>query len=128
MLGCVGACIMSQQTMLFQAETFNIPSDLLGIQLWRQQALQVGFASARYGSIMISSYPTGQIGFLLCEKITSDDFDDELLEKRFATIETTYYQPKLQRSTFDLPLWVEKAIYEDGGDDSKDGPKHSDEL
>jgi hypothetical protein len=29
---------------------------------------------------------------------------------------TTYYQPKLQSSAFDLPLWVERTIY---GVDSK---------
>jgi spermidine synthase len=52
----------------FQAETFNIPSDVEGIREWRKQALQVGFQRARYGSLYISSYPMGQIGFILCKK------------------------------------------------------------
>lgn len=55
----------------FQAETFNIESDLEGIVEWRQRALDVGFSDSRYGSITISSYPTGQIGFLLCRKSPS---------------------------------------------------------
>ncbi len=49
----------------FQAETFNIQSDLEGIVEWRQQALDVGFEDAKYGTISISTYPTGQIGTFL---------------------------------------------------------------
>jgi spermidine synthase len=104
-----------------QAETFHIPTDLQGIVDWRQQLLKVGFERASYGSIFISSYPTGQIGFLLCEKDTSAASTLEEIESRFAVMEandrgTTYYQPKLQSSAFDLPLWVEQTIY---GVDSK---------
>jgi len=105
----------------FQAETFNIPSDLEGISEWRSQALDVGFSSARYGSLMISSYPTGQIGFLLCSKADNKSSTDSAptlkeVEERFAQMvrrgdRTTYYQPKLQFSSFDLPLWVEESIY-----------------
>mmetsp|Transcript_29908 Transcript_29908/g.49353 ORF Transcript_29908/g.49353 Transcript_29908/m.49353 type:complete len:348 (+) Transcript_29908:237-1280(+) len=104
-----------------QAETFHIPTDLQGIVDWRQQALKVGFERASYGSLFISSYPTGQIGFLLCEKDASVASSKEDVESRFAVMQandrgTTYYQPKLQSSSFDLPLWVERRIY---GDDSK---------
>ena len=110
----------------FQAETFNIPSDLEGISEWRNQALDVGFASAKYGSLMISSYPTGQIGFLLCRKSSDNGGDSNEgsgitptlndVEARFAQMvrrgdRTTYYQPKLQFSSFDLPLWVEESVY-----------------
>ena len=85
---------------------------------WRSQALSVGFQSARYGSITISSYPTGQIGFLLCEKKPDSAPSLEEIEERFNAMqstgsETSYYQPKLQESAFDLPLWVEKRIYND---------------
>lgn len=100
----------------FQAETFNIESDLEGIVEWRQQAIDLGFEDARYGSITISTYPTGQIGFLLCRKSveSSPSLDD--IEERFTTMvengdETSYYQPKLQTSSFDLPRWVERRIY-----------------
>ena len=103
----------------FQAETFNIPSDLEGIIEWRKQALNVGFNTSRYGSVMISSYPTGQIGFLLCTKSGNGDFNHpnvSQVEARFADMvrrgdRTTYYQPKLQFSSFDLPLWVEESVY-----------------
>jgi len=103
----------------FQAETFNIPSDLAGISEWRKQALDVGFNTSQYGSLMISSYPTGQIGFLLCTKSRNGAFTPPTIsqvESRFTDMvrrgdSTTYYQPKLQFSSFDLPLWVEESVY-----------------
>jgi spermidine synthase len=78
--------------------------------------LKAGFARARYGSLMISSYTTGQIGFLLCEKTPSAASTADHVTKRWNAIQstgrgTTYYQPKLQKSSFDLPLWVEDALY-----------------
>lgn len=100
----------------FQAETFNIESDLEGIVEWRQQAIDVGFEDAKYGSITISTYPTGQIGFLLCRKsVDSCSSQDEIINRFTKSMvdenETKYYQPKLQSSAFDLPLWVERRIY-----------------
>jgi len=104
----------------FQAETFNVEADLEGIVEWRQSALDSGFSDSRYGSIAISSYPTGQIGFLLCRKSPSSSPSMENVFKRFQRIkETSYYQPKLQESAFSLPLWVERRIYggaSEGGD------------
>jgi spermidine synthase len=101
-----------------QAESLQIPSDLNGIQSWRKIALSVGFESAMYGSIMISSYPTGQIGFLLCEKDCSAASSLDLVENRFRRIvdankSTTYYHPPLQTGSFVLPLWAMKHIYSD---------------
>lgn len=100
----------------FQAETFNIESDLEGIVEWRKQALAVGFQDARYGSLSISSYPTGQIGFLLCVKNTEGvsslpDIEERYDEMVAAGGATSYYHPKLQISSFILPLWVEQRIY-----------------
>jgi len=100
----------------FQAECFGIASDLDDIVEWRQQALDVGFQLARYGSLSISSYPTGQIGFMLCQKDIDSSLDMSQIQSRYEDIvksdrSTTYYHPKLQYSTFDLPLWVEQRIY-----------------
>lgn len=101
----------------FQAETFNLPSDLNGICAWRRKALKVGFKKVRYGSLYITTYPTGQIGFLMCKKNGEEVASEELIRSRFERIEkagkvTKYYQPSLQRSSFDLPLWVSKSIYD----------------
>ena len=73
----------------------------MGICSWRKQALEAGFKTVRYGSLYISSYPTGQIGFLLCKK-SGTKFLEEAIERRFQAIEkagkvTKYYQPSLQR-------------------------------
>lgn len=91
----------------FQAETFNLPSDVDGISEWRQLALSSGFATSRYGSLYIATYPTGQIGFLLCEKNPDAATSLEDVTKRFQALSspegttmaeaTTYYQPKLQQ-------------------------------
>jgi hypothetical protein len=68
---------------------------------------------------MISSYTTGQIGFLLCEKYPAVASSIEDITNRWNKIQSTkngtsYYQPRLQQSSFDLPLWVEKAVYFEG--------------
>jgi len=108
-----------------QAETMQIPSDLAGAIRWRLDALKVGFQRARYGSIMIPSYPMGQIGCLLSEKKAVDggsagiEVNERIrlsVEERYKRMcdagkETTYYHPRLQTSAFDLPLWAEKRIY-----------------
>lgn len=100
-----------------QAEALQVPSDVDDIVGWRNEALRVGFSRVRYASIMISSYPTGQIGCLVCEKKPPIRQDDLRVSKRYHDMishpnrETTFYHPRLQTSAFDLPLWAEKRIY-----------------
>jgi spermidine synthase len=83
----------------FQAESFYFASDVEGIREWRKQAFQVGFQRARYGSLYISSYPTGQIGFLLCEKLPLECSSQDDVVGRFHAFheKTSYYHPKLQQ-------------------------------
>lgn len=85
---------------------------------WHDRALSVGFGSARYGSIYISSYPTGQIGFMLCHKVK--DYNEtsmlQSIEERFERmsrlgVNTTYYHPPLHAASFVLPLWVHNQLY-----------------
>ncbi len=101
--------------LMIQAESYNIPTSLDGISTWRQRMIDCGFAS-RYGSIMTSSYPTGQIGFLLSEKDPASSSNNTGIVQRYEQIVndgkgTTYYHPQLQKSSFDLPLWVHDRIY-----------------
>lgn len=114
--GNIERALSKQGIFNFQAETFNIESDLQGIVEWRKQALEVGFQDAKYGSLTISSYPTGQIGFLLCVKDKEATSSLPEIERRYKEMtdaggETSYYHPQLQVSSFILPLWVEKRIY-----------------
>lgn len=51
--------------LMFQAETYNIPSNLKVISKWRKLLRNIGFGRVRYGSIAISTYPTGQIGYFV---------------------------------------------------------------
>lgn len=106
-----------------QAESFNVPTSLEGIVLWRKTMEACGFVRSRYGSIHTSSYPTGQIGLLLGEKTPSNASKMPLVWKRYKQIldngeQTTYYHPPLQRGCFEVPLWVHNSIY--GEEDTSD--------
>lgn len=102
----------------FQAETFNIASDMESMVQWREDALSVGFDSVRYGSIYISSYATGQIGFMLCQKSVRDDeasmiqsIEDKFQKLTAMGMLTSYYHPQLHAASFILPLWVHNKLY-----------------
>jgi len=113
-----------------QAESFNIPTSLEGIVQWRQLMKDCGFQRSRYGTIHTTSYPTGQIGFLMAEKIistVSSSSKSKDIWKRYQEMigngsgnnrRTTYYHPPLQRGCFDIPLWVHQKIY--GQEDTSD--------
>ena len=102
--------------LMIQAESYNIPTNLDAVPVWRKIMEKCGFQRIRYGSIMTSSYPTGQIGFLLAEKNPSAASSPSSVTERFDKIinsgnKTTYYHPPLQYSSFDIPLWVHEKIY-----------------
>jgi spermidine synthase len=106
-----------------QGESFNVPSSLGGIIVWRKYLEACGFARTRYGSIMTTSYPTGQIGLLLGEKNPSKSSDYGTILDRYGLMvangeKTTYYHPPLQKGCFELPLWVHDNIY--GVEDTSD--------
>jgi hypothetical protein len=101
-----------------QAESYNVPSSLQGIADWRERLLDSGFATSKYGSIAITSYATGHIGFLVNEKSEESSMNFSGIKQRYngmvaAGKKTTYYHPPLQRSSFDLPLWAQESIYGD---------------
>lgn len=133
--------------LMFQAETYNIPSNLEEIRNWRHSLEQNGFEHVRYGSISISTYPTGQIGFFIshardgndefvCKSHTSTSTCEENSPTSISSLaddkmdrsgwmdwnriwasyrelsgKTKYYHPRIHRSSFDLPLWVEEKVY-----------------
>jgi spermidine synthase len=108
--------LKSNGILMIQGESYNIPSNLDGVSTWRDRMTECGFTRVRYGSIMTSSYPTGQIGFLLAEKNPSAAASHKSIVNRFNEIvrsgkRTTYYHPPLQESCFHLPLWVHEQIY-----------------
>ena len=117
--------------LIFQSETYNLPSNLQSIRKWRKLLEGIGFEKPRYGSISIGTYSTGQHGFFVAharqngagkEKYCTFDKMDLLPElnwdqilAQFAHLKgtTLYYHPRIHRSSFDLPIWVEEVIYGD---------------
>ena len=103
--------------MTMQGETYNIPSNLIGIKAWLGLLGDIGFQKNRYGSISIGTYPTGQIGFITSHAKGDDKKDvcrrrscDEsvgLNETDFSRISnyfskgvvgaTKYYHPRIHR-------------------------------
>jgi hypothetical protein len=71
------------------------------------------------------SYSTGQIGIYICNKqaknvvengvVEMDAKEKAVLQERFKALSgpTKHYHPRLQSSSFNLPYWVERYIYED---------------
>lgn len=116
--------LTSHGIFTFQAETYNIPSSLQAMKQWRRIALQAGFQSVRYATIAIPTYSTGQIGMYVCQKQQQQPINDtESISERFHALigsSTLYYHPPLQKSSFDLPFWVEKYLYSDDDDYTKD--------
>ena len=63
--------------LIFQAETYNIPSNLVEIRKWRELLMDIGFQHVRYGSISTPTYSTGQIGFFVAHALSLDDDEEE---------------------------------------------------
>ena len=99
--------------------------------------MSIGFNNPRYGTIAISTYPTGQIGFMVShakadvEECMADDSEcdegnSDGSTKQFAPMDwkrvqtqfnqlsgsTKYYYPAIHRSSFHLPFSVHKYIYD----------------
>lgn len=126
----------SNGVLCMQAETYNIPSNLNEIRKWKGSLERIGFTSVRYGTIAIPTYSTGQIGFFVAHASKKDGGENDIMvckssdnqvcsmdlsgninwsvvSSQFDKLKgtTKYYHPRIHRSAFDLPVWVEDAIY-----------------
>eukprot|EP01082_Thalassiosira_pseudonana_P003195 g3491.t1 g3491 contig12:2176782-2178130(+) len=80
--------------LMYQAETYNIPKQSEGdCQMEKADALCSEIDNP---------------------EITLNWMDWKKVSKTFHDLESTkYYHPRIHRSSFDLPLWVEKTVYND---------------
>ena len=115
--------------LVFQSETYNIPSNLNEIRKWISDLSNIGFQNIRYGSISIGSYPTGQIGFMVCHALDacSEREDSKVADYSYNGIssalrssewsklleyytslskKTIYYHPRGHRRLVLTHLWI----------------------
>lgn len=73
------------------------------------------FKSVAYGTTSVPSYPSGQIGFLLCSKEKSIDFTQpihQFTQNECQSMNLRYYSSEIHRSAFRLPAFVQKELDE----------------
>jgi len=71
------------------------------------------FKSVAYGSTLVPSYPSGQIGFLVCSKDKVVDFSDPIhkfLPKEYNSMNLRYYTSDIHTGAFRLPPFVQNEL------------------
>lgn len=70
------------------------------------------FGTVSYGTTSVPSYPSGQIGFILCSKDKSIDFSKPIhkfSENQCQSMNLRYYTEDIHFSAFKLPPFVQKV-------------------
>lgn len=73
------------------------------------------FPVVDYAYCTIPTYPSGQIGFMLCSKNSKTNFREPLRELKRDEIESMnlkYYNPEIHRAAFILPEFARKVLSE----------------
>ncbi|XP_031553875.1 spermidine synthase-like [Actinia tenebrosa] len=71
------------------------------------------FPSVSYGYTTIPTYPSGQIGFMLCSKNKDTKFNDPVIkftEDQVEKLDLKYYNADVHRAAFVLPQFAKKAL------------------
>jgi len=71
------------------------------------------FKSVAYGSTLVPSYPSGQIGFLVCSKDKVVDFSDPIHKfspKEYNSMNLRYYTSDIHTGAFRLPPFVQNEL------------------
>jgi len=102
-------CLKSGGIVCSQAETiwFHLPF----IKTLYSMAQSI-FQSVAYASVMVATYPAGQIGFLLASKDQVVDFSSPIYcfsEAQLESMKLRYYSPNIHRHAFTLPYFAEKV-------------------
>jgi len=73
------------------------------------------YPSVNYAYTCIPTYPSGQIGFVMCSLDADVDFENptrELTEEEVESFNLKYYNPDIHRASFKLPQFAKKALKE----------------
>jgi len=93
-----------------QAESYWFDLKLIS-ELYRK--CKTIFGSVAYGTTAVPSYPSGQIGFLVCSKETSVDFSNpvhKFTSSECQSMNLRYYTSDIHTSAFKLPTFVQKEL------------------
>uniref|UniRef100_A0A3B5KGY4 Spermidine synthase n=1 Tax=Takifugu rubripes TaxID=31033 RepID=A0A3B5KGY4_TAKRU len=72
------------------------------------------FPAVEYAYSTIPTYPSGQIGFMLCSKNPKTNFKEPvkaLSKEEIGTMDLKYYNPEIHRASFILPEFARKVLY-----------------
>jgi len=69
------------------------------------------FEKVAYASTMTCTYPSGQIGFLICSKDPEAQLDKPIHRLNEDKLGLRYYTYEVHRSAFVLPRFVQKKLY-----------------
>jgi spermidine synthase len=67
------------------------------------------FDCARYAYASVPSYPSGQIGFIVCSNDSSIDGSVPLRQPS-SSMELQYYSPEMHQASFVLPVFAAKSL------------------
>jgi len=92
-----------------QAETFWFDLELIKKLVAMNRAI---YTSVAYASTFVPSYPSGQIGFLLCSKGNEVDFSEpttKFSSEQVAKLKLKYYSQRMHQHAFSLPNFVSQV-------------------
>lgn len=69
------------------------------------------FNKVAYASTMTCTYPSGQIGFLVCSKDPQAEFNRPLHRLDEDKLDLKYYSEEVHKAAFILPRFVQKKLY-----------------
>ncbi|XP_077557203.1 spermidine Synthase isoform X1 [Haemaphysalis longicornis] len=72
------------------------------------------FPVVNYASIYTPTYPSGQIGFLLCSTLPDTDFRNpvhKFSEEQLRSMKVRYYSPEVHQAALALPRFVKQTLY-----------------
>lgn len=100
--------LTKQGIICCQAESIWFDLDFIADLLKMNRKI---FKKVAYASTMTCTYPSGQIGFLICSKDPLADLANPLYQLDEDKLDLKYYSKEVHKSAFVLPRFVQKRLY-----------------